>query len=446
MADFSLELQPLEKTAAGKVARVWLFPVIGISAAAGIVVYALAGEVQSITMPFFSAGALLLVSGVLLCGIALRRVGRREHLSNISGMALRNIGRRGRSLTVTGLLACGCFLVFAVSSMKEDVTAHADKPWSGTGGFHWFGESTLPVTDDPGGVRLRVRDGEDASCLNLNRARSPRLLGVDPDELSKRKAFLAGDDVWQLLKLELPDGAVPALVGDTDTAMWGLEAKTGVERGALLDYRDEAGNVFKVKLVGRLPMRLSVFQGTLLLAERRFVEKFPGEEGYRMFLFDEQTGGPAALRKFARNGMDVVPSTERLMEFYAVESTYLAMFLMLGALGLVVGSMGMGLVVLRNVQDRRAEIALLRAVGYRNRVLRKMLFIEHGLLLVAGLGIGAVASAVAMVPALVVSKSQVSLVFMLGLLATVGLCGAGCMVAAIRVSLRGDALRGLRSE
>jgi ABC-type lipoprotein release transport system permease subunit len=415
--------------------------------AIGMVIYALAGEVQSITMPFFGAGALLLVAGVLLCGIVLRWTGRRARLSGLIGMALRNVSRRsGRSLTVIGLLACGCFLVFAVSSMKEDVTAHADKPWSSTGGFRWFGESTLPITDNPGGVRLRVRDGDDASCLNLNRAQSPRLLGVDPDVLSKRKAFLAGEDVWQLLKLKLPGGAVPALAGDSDTAMWGLEAKTGAEQGDLRDYRDEAGNAFKIKLVGRLPMRLSVFQGTLLIAEQRFVEKFPGEEGYRMFLFDDAAGGTTAMRKYARDGMDVVPATERLKEFYAVESTYLAMFLMLGALGLAVGSMGMGVVVLRNVQDRRTEIALLRAVGYRPRVLKKLLFIEHGLLLAAGLSVGIAASAVAMIPALVISKSQVSSSFLISLLIAVSCCGALCMIAAIRASLRDNSLRGLRNE
>ena len=443
-ADFSQPPLPRLRRARGAGAFAALACALG---AVGMVVYALTADVQSVTMPFFGAGALLLIAGVLFCGIALRRAGRRGNLSGIAGMALRNAARRrDRSLTVIGLLACGCFLVFAVSSMKEDVTAHADQPWSGTGGFRWFGESTLPVTDNPGGVRLRVRDGDDAGCLNLNRARSPRLLGVDPDVMSRRKAFLAGDDVWQLLKLELPDGAVPALAGDADTAMWGLEAKTGVEQGALLDYRDEAGNVFKVKLVGRLPMRLSVFQGTLLMAEQRFVEKFPGEAGYRMFLFDDQAGGTAAAKKYARDGMDVVPATQRLMEFYAVESTYLAMFLLLGALGLAVGSMGMGVAVLRNVQDRRTEIALLRAVGYRSRTLRKMLFIEHGLLFAAGLGVGVIASAVAMVPALVISTSQVSALFLFGLLAAVGICGAVCMIAAVSVSLRGDALRGLRNE
>ncbi len=444
-ADFSQEFQASKKESV-KIAA-WVFPIIGMVAAVGLMVYALVVDVRNITMPFFGAGILWLSAGVLFCRAALRNAGQRGNLSGIMGLALRNIERRrGRSLTVIGLLASGCFLVFAVSSMKENVTAHANESWSGTGGFRWFGESTLPITDDLGGVRLRVRDGDDASCLNLNRAQSPRLLGVDPEVLSKRKAFLTDGDLWALLKTDLPDDVIPALVGDSDTAMWGLKARTGPEKGALLSYRDEAGNAFNVKLVGKLPMRLSVLQGTILIAETRFVQKFPGEAGYRMFLLEDRPDMTDLLRKYVRDGLDIVPTTERLMEFYAVESTYLAMFLLLGVLGLAVGSMGLGVVVLRNVQDRRAEIALLRAIGYRNRVLRRMLFIEHSVLLTAGLGVGVMASAAAMVPVLILSKSQVSIEFMLGLLAAIGGCGAGCMLVAIYISLRGDPLRGLRNE
>jgi len=403
-------------------------PLFCLIAAIGIVLTALVADVQSITMPFFGAGALLLISGILFCRLLLTRSAGGS-LRGLFGLALRNVSRRcGRSLTVIGLLACGCFLVFAVSSMKEDVTAHADETSSGTGGFKWFGESTLPITEDLGGVRLRVRDGDDASCLNLNRAQSPRLLGVDPDALSARKAFLTKEDVWQLLKQELPDGAIPALAGDADTLMWGLEKKIGDQ----LTVRDERGRDLIVQLVGMLPMRLSVFQGSLLIAEEQFTDRFPSEEGWRMFLLDERVEN----RRYERAGLDVVPSVERLLEFYAVESTYLAMFLVLGALGLAVGSMGMGVVVLRNVQDRRSEIALLRAVGYRNDSLWKLLFLEHGLLLAAGLGVGVIASAVAMVPALAVSQSQMSAGFLFGLLLAVTACGAGCMTVAIFVSLR----------
>jgi hypothetical protein len=436
--------------------------------AIGVVVYALAADLQSITMPFFGAGALLLASGILFCRFALRRIARLPGRPDIRGLALRNVARRhGRSLTVIGLLACGCFLVFAVSSMKEDMTAHADEPWSGTGGFSWVGESTLPIGEMLGDVRLRVRDGDDAGCLNLNRALSPRLLGVDADSLSGRRAFLADEDVWALLNVELPNGEIPALVGDSDTAMWGLEAQVGLEQGDVLEYRDEAGRSFKIRLVGMLPMRLSVFQGSILISEDHFVERFPGEEGYRMFLWSREpeaggreqgaesreqgaggaeSGGPPAIQKFERSGLDVVRATDRLLEFYAVESTYLTLFLVLGVLGLAVGSMGMGVVVLRNVQGRRAELALLRALGYRTVTLRKLLVMEHAMLLGAGLLIGLVASAVAMVPVLLGTLSRLPYSQLFGLLLAVGGCGIVCMLLAINTALRGDALAALRNE
>src|SRR4029077_9070524 len=109
---------------------------------------------------------------------------------------------------------------------RLDANLDAAKRSSGTGGFALLGEDTLPVTYDlnrPAGrdfygldpvelkgvsvVSFRVRDGDDASCLNLNRAQTPRLLGVNPEALQKRGAFtftqtmkgLAAEKGWLLL-------------------------------------------------------------------------------------------------------------------------------------------------------------------------------------------------------------------------------------------------------
>ncbi|MDF7824484.1 FtsX-like permease family protein [Pontiellaceae bacterium B12227] len=440
-ADFSQEFQSLEKKKSSRFQSV--LPFLLLAAAIGVVGWALSSDLPNVAMPFFGAGSLMLIAGLLFCGKLPERFARRQGLASVTGLAVRNITRRkGRSLTVAGLLACGSFLVFSVSTMKEDLVSHADAAWSGTGGFEWFGESTLPIKDDLGGVNLRVKDGDDASCLNLNRARRPRLLGVEPGAMSDRKAFMADEDVWQLLQLDLPDGVVPALVGDADTAMWGLEAKVGPEQGDVLDYVDDAGRAFKVKLVGALPMRLSVFQGALLIGEADFMERFPSEAGYRMFLFNEPVKG----RKLDRAGFDSVRSVERLLEFYAVESTYLAMFLVLGIFGLVVGSAGVGIVVLRNVQDRKAELAMLRALGYRTAELKRMLLLEHGILTAVGFVIGLVAAFTAMFPALFLSGTAVSIGFMsLLLLGVVASCGISLGIA-VSLSVRGDALAGLRSE
>ena len=441
-ADFVEEFNPSE---GATVRRRWIgMSAIGLGIASiGIMIYSLLSMGQNVALSFFGAGALGLCAAILGCSVPLRRMGGTLGRATLAGLARRNAGRRvGRSLSVIALMASGCFLVFAVSSMQENVAAHADQPWSGTGGFKWFAQSSFAIQGGLDGVNLRVHDGDDASCLNLNRARAPRLLGVDPAAMSERGAFQEGGEVWNLLNTALPEGVVPGLVGDSDTAMWGLEAVTGVEKGDVLDYVDEHGNPFKVKLVGTLPMRLSVFQGSVLISEMPFVERYPSGSGYRMFLLDQRPDP----KKYERLGLDVVPSVERLREFYAVESTYLSMFLVLGVLGLAVGSVGLGMVVLRNVQDRRAEMALLRAVGYRTAALRKLLLLEHGQLLLAGLGIGVFSAFVGMIPALFITRTHVSLASMAGLLLLVFCCAAGCMWGAVEISLRQDMMRGLRNE
>ena len=50
-------------------------------------------------------------------------------------------------------------------------------------------------------VPFRVRRGDDASCLNLNRAQRPRLLGVRPELLKER--FTVTGAGWELLKADL---------------------------------------------------------------------------------------------------------------------------------------------------------------------------------------------------------------------------------------------------
>ena len=53
----------------------------------------------------------------------------------------------------------------------------------------------------------------------------------------------------------------------------------------------------------------------------------------------------------------------RLANFLAVQNTYLSTFQTLGGLGLLLGTLGLATVMLRNVVERRSELALLRAIG-----------------------------------------------------------------------------------
>ena len=441
-------------------------PALVFVAALGLIGHALIAGTADVALVFFAAGALLLISGVGVLRWVLGRMGSTGPGDGLTftSLALENAARRrGRSLSVAALLATGAFLVLAVSSMQTDVTADAGKRSSGTGGFELFAETTFPLAGNPADtlagddatvVALRVHDGDDASCLNLNRAQSPRILGVNADELSRLRAFLPEDpqeDVWQLLTWRLRGGAVPALVGDTDTAMWGLQKKTGVEDGDMLIYRDDDGKEVTLKLVGRLPMRLSVFQGSILISDAWFTRLFPSEPGFRVFLVDTPPGQASAAaatltRAFEREGMDAESAVERLRRFYAVESTYLAMFLVLGGLGMVLGSAALGIVVLRNLFERRREIAMLRAVGFEQRALVRLFLTEYLFLFGAGVAIGGVAAAIAMIPTVTSAGARAPLGLQALILAAIALTGIVCIVSAVRTAIGRENFDALRTE
>ena len=440
-------------------------PTILFIAACVIVAFPLFSGPASLAPAFFGAGALLLLSGMAYFRWLLRaRLADADaEAFSPQRLALLNLARRsGRSVAVAGLLGCGCYLVFAVSAMQQDFAATADQRSSGTGGFALVADATFALQEDPvtrfreGGVSavaIKVRDGDDASCLNLNRAQTPRLLGVDVDELITRGAFSAGDAeaLWNLLRTPLPNGEIPALAGDSNTAMFNLQMPTGIENGAVLVYQDEDGEDAPIKLVGQLPMRLSVFQGSILIARENFTRLFPAEDGHRMFLIDTPAGQAHEVasqlsRRFDRYGLDAIPPVQRLREFYTVEATYLAIFLVLGGLGVAVGGMGMGIVILRNLFERRAELAMLRALGFRRDQVLRVLLAEHGYLLLAGLGIGGVAAGVSMLPAWIAANGNSNWGMQLTVALAIVLSYTGCMIAAVRIGSRASDVQDLRSE
>jgi len=449
---------------------------LGAIAAVCMVAYVFIGGIENMVPMFFGAGSLLLLAGLGFTGAVLRSLEKKSTDSlTIEAIGVRNASRRrGRSLTAVGLLACGSFMVFAVSSMQEDIAKHSGDRWSGSGGFALFGESTLaspePLESDKAKemfkmqkleelqgvaiVSMKVHEGDNADCLNLNRAQSPTLLGVDPTEFTERGAFMrrkGKDGVWDLLKEDLGPGMIPGVVGDSDTAMWGLAKKVGRKKGDVLAYRDERGNLFKVKLVGKLYMRLSVFQGRVLIDADAFAEKYPSEDGYRMFLVDVPAGSAKTVQqaltsRLARIGLDVTTTTERMLEFYAVQSTYLAMFLVLGGLGLLLGSIGMGIVVMRNVLERRSELAILRCVGFSRSNVVQVVLAEHWMLLMAGLLIGIVASMVAMWPNLVAPGVEIPYKIVGGIVVGIVVVGFAWTGIAAEIGLRGSLMDSLRNE
>jgi putative ABC transport system permease protein len=320
------------------------------------------------------------------------------------------------------------------------------------------GREALNLTDEPAladvrFTRFRLQPGDDASCLNLYRPQNPTVLGVTPAfvregrfsfQSSRAESAAERANPWLLLEREAGDGPLP-VIADASSLAYVLHRKVGDE----LTLARPGEPPLRLRIVAAL--RNGLFQGELLMGERHFLRAFPDQQGFRFLLLEVPQGSEGAVaaaleRRLADYGLDAVPTAERLARYFRVENTYLSMFQALGALGLLLGTAGLGAVLLRNALERRKELALLRAVGYRRKHLSWMVLAENALLLALGLGTGTACALIAIGPAVLDRGGR----FPAGALAVLllAVAASGLLVSRAAVSLmhRAAVLAALRSE
>ncbi len=431
---------------------------------------------------FFGGGALLLIALLCYQSVWLRR-GKRRLLGGsgwwtVARLGFRNVAHRPvRSVLCIALIASAAFIIVAVESFRRDGRDSTLDKKSGGGGYPLLAESALPLVHDPNTpegrealnlntgqdaaaldavrfARFRLRPGDDASCLNLYQPRNPRVLAPTEDFVqSNRFSFQNSlartneeqENPWLLLNSEQDGGAVP-VVADANSLSYVLHLKLGDE----LTLEHEGGSPVRLRIVGALSD--SIFQSELLMSEKNFLRLFPEQEGFRFFLLDlPQPETAATMTKALETqlsdfGFDVTPTAERLAQFHRVENTFISTFQMLGALGLALGTLGMAAVLLRNVLERRRELALLRAVGYNARHFALMTVAENALLLLCGLLTGTACALLAISPVFFSRGGQLPN-FSIGLLLfSVLISGLLASLVATAAALRSPLIPALRSE
>jgi putative ABC transport system permease protein len=112
----------------------------------------------------------------------------------------------------------------------------------------------------------------------------------------------------------------------------------------------------------------------------------------------------------------------------------------------LLGTIGLAVVQLRSVLERRGELALMRAEGFNRRRLSSMVICENAVLLLGGLAVGCLAAAIALIPQWIPHAASVpwsALCVLLGTIAAVGLL-AGWL--ATRSALRAPLVAALRGD
>lgn len=459
-------------------------PLYVIFALAGLALTLVASfKVISQVAGFFGGGTLFLVALLLYQSRWLSK-NRRGSISgrgwwSIVRMGFRNATHRpARSVLCIALIASAVFIVVAVDAFRRQDTDSANDKKSGSGGYALLAESDVPLvyqpdsptgrealnlipnqgTDELAGIkfeRFRLRPGDDASCLNLYQPRNPRIIAAT-DGFIQLNRFVFQDslatteqektDPWLLLNRESNDDVVP-VIADANSMTYVLHLELGDE--LVLDTGSE-GKPIRLRLVAALAD--SLFQSELVMSERNFLRLFPEIEGYRFFLIDVPQGVRASVvtetleERLSDFGFDVVSTKERLAEFHRVENTYLSTFQMLGGLGLALGTLGLAAILLRNVLERRRELALLRAVGYGPKHFAAMVLAENAFLLLSGLVIGTACALLAIAPVFLTRGEKYPIASLGMLILAVIASGLVASIAATAAVLRSPLLPALRAD
>ncbi|MFU7557313.1 FtsX-like permease family protein [Roseiconus sp. JC912] len=379
---------------------------------------------------FVGGGMMLLIAMLVFVYGQFRRGGHRSdsgHGYSLSMLARRNSVRAPLRSTLTiGLIATASFLIVAINAFR---LTPSDE---GTGGFQLLAESAQPVYQDLADpsvqsglmgaeadqlsdatiVSFRVRRGQDASCNNLYRATEPTVYGVPAsaaEPLNQFRFFASAatdsESPWSLLDTSAQgteEDPIP-LILDQNTAMWSLQMMAGI--GEVKSFTYENDTIF-FKVVGLLEN--SLLQGRLMIGEANFQRQFSEISGYRFFLINvaDNKAAEDKVRAITKTfetrlgdvGFDVSDTREVLAGMMAVQNTYLRTFQSLGGLGLLLGTIGLAIAQVRNLLQRRSELAVMRAIGFTRTRLASMVVGETATLLAMGIGCGVACAILAVLP------------------------------------------------
>jgi len=436
-----------------------------------IVLYSFKNDLYQSSSIFFIAGFLLLISLTsLFAFLLLNTRNKKPVIISNTYLALRNLSFDfKRNITISSILAIGIFIVISTGANRIDFKQDADKNNSGTGGYKYFIKTNIAVNADLSTVegknkivinndfkelafaQMLLFESDDASCLNLNRILRPSILGVNPAQFIKRNSFSfvktiqkGASNPWELLNQKTADNCIPA-IADQTVITWGL----GKSIGDSIMYKDERGDSIYLVLVGGLAN--SVFQGSVIISQANFIKHFPSISGSKIMLADVTDDQSEALKQnledALRNyGVEVESASERLATFNSVTNTYLDIFLALGGIALILGTLGIAIILIKSIRSRKNHYAMMQAYGIIPGNIRKIIVIEFSIVLFAGVIIGLLAAITSSLQSLLVLNAEVPYLLLTSIIVIFTLNGLIWIYIGSALSMKKNFISNLRNE
>ena len=405
----------------------------------------------------------------------------RRGRGNLFRLAVRNAAKSRPQQSYHRPGRLGRLSDLAMGAFHVDPAGQQPQRNDGTGGFALVAQTDVPVYQDLNtaegrkalgfapATRKRLRPGKPSPC-GSSRATTP-VAAISIGRCGRgcwryRRADRAGASAWNssaaataaekanpwlLLKADRGVDStgrrrIPVVL-ETNTAVYSLHLAGEV--GEIYQFDNGRGNTIPLEVVGLLSN--SILQGDLLIDEQQLLRAFPEISGYQFFLVDgrgrphgrDPGRAPARDWRLRRIRATQQPASGRIPG--GAEHVFVNVSKP-GRIGAFAGHAGIGRRAVRNLAQRRRELALLRATGIAPRMLARMVFWETIVLLGLGLAGGVLAALIAVLPHLLSGGAHLPWVGPVSMLAAVVVTGVAAALLAVRAILSAPLLPALRGE
>jgi len=299
-------------------------------------------------------------------------------MSMIVGMLGTNIERQVEK-------ASGGYEILAFCNLHSPIE-NIDNELNDTGLNQKIDKIAAPVS---GIVALNITDFFGDTAYYRMLGVSDRFIEENKFEFSKLLSeYKSGNDAWNAIRenrnLVIIDASILGSDYGPSTAFFTVDV------GETIEMKDKDNNTVKKKIIGILDT--TFIQG--IFSYENYVKEEFGFTSSTFFLFSIKEGedvdntAKEIERTLLKNGMQAFAIETLVLESIKAMNQFFNLFDAFMGLGLIIGIAGLGIITIRSVHERRQEIGMMRAIGFKRRMVSSSFLIETSFISLIGIIIG----------------------------------------------------------
>jgi len=417
---------------AGIISRRWVGDKIALNIV-GVVLFIL-WVLPSDYFPQYSSGIeMFIISGIFLVFASLLLVMVNSNII-IKGLTfLIGRGKSGQAVTKTAVsyalkskfrtgmtIAIFALVIFTITTMSMIIgmmgTNIERQVQESSGGYEILGFSSpnLPINNITKELHDKGLDSKIekytalvsgavniSPTLDSGETKYYTIIGVDDNFIEDNEFYFSESsseygsekDLWYAIRnnqsLVVVDGTFGAQNNIVSTGPPALSSFS-LSLGDTIKIIDKDNAIVEKKVIGILDTTL--IQG--IFTYNKYVEEEFNINTSTTFLFSIKIGEDAdniakeIESSFLKNGMQTIVVKTVVMDAMNAMNQFFYLFDAFMALGLIIGIAGLGIITIRSVHERRQEIGMMRAIGFKKRMVLSSFIIETSTIAIIGILIG----------------------------------------------------------